>query len=105
MFRLTSPDHARHRARLDLMIHAQPHLRVSLHPLRTELDRTDGLAADAVREREVNGCNPAGRTGEAGAAAGRMTLLTPAGMAIIGLPWAARPGGRRPGRCASGRVA
>lgn len=102
-FRNTTPDDGCQRALLDLMINAQPHLRVSLHPLRTELAPAHVLAPDPVRERGVNGIKPAGRNDEADAAAGLMTLLTPDGMAIIGLPWAARSGGRRPERYASGR--
>ena len=92
--RITAPDYARHRALLDVLIKSQPHLRVSLHPLRDELDRTDGFAPDSVREWKVTGINPAGRTGGSGAVARRMTLLTPDGMAIIGLPWASWSGDR-----------
>lgn len=103
--RITAPDYGCHRALLDLMVNAQPHLRVSLHPLRDELDRADGFAPDSVREWKVTGIKPAEHVGAAGAAAGCMTLLTPTGMAIIGLPWAARAGGCRPGRYASGHRA
>lgn len=105
--RITAPAYAHHRALLDVLIKSQPHLRINLHPLRAELERAGTLASDVVTGWKVNGNKPAGHVGEAGAAAGCMTLLTPDGMAIIGLPWVSRPaaraGGRRPERYASGR--
>ncbi|MBW7895233.1 MAG: hypothetical protein H3C27_08985 [Opitutaceae bacterium] len=93
--RITAPDYGRHRALLDVLIKSQPHLRVNLHPLREEVDRAGGFAPDPMRAWEATDSTPAKGLGASGAVAGRMTLLTPDGMAIIGLPWVSRPVARR----------
>lgn len=97
--RISTSDHARLRALLNAVTRAQPRLRETLQPLSTELDRAEVLPPGATPRNvvamgstvQLEDCG----SGEietytlvfpeqADAAAGRLSILAPIGMAIIG---------------------
>ena len=97
--RISSADHQRLRMLMDLVVQSQPRLRESLQPLRNELERADVLPAEVMpRSVVVMGARVEIEDRESGevdtytlvypehadAAAGRLSILAPIGMAIIG---------------------
>ncbi len=97
--RISAADHERLRMLVDLMIKSQPRLRDTLQPLRTELARADVLPPE-IMPRTVVGMGSKVEiadleSGEvdtytlvypehADGAAGRLSILAPIGMAILG---------------------
>lgn len=99
ILRITAADHERLRLLVDTMSKSQPRLREALQPLRAELERAEVLAPallprDVVvmgSQVEIEDCE----SGEvdaytlvypehADAAAGKISVLAPIGMALIG---------------------
>lgn len=99
MLRISAADHERLRLLVNTMIQAQPRLRETLQPLRTELERADVLPPEAMpRTVVVMGSKVEIEDRENGevdtytlvypehadGAAGRLSILAPIGMAVIG---------------------
>lgn len=97
--RITASDHERLRLLVDTMIKSQPRLRETLQPLRTELERAEVLAPELMpREVVVMGSRVEVEDRESGevdaytlvypehsdAAAGKLSVFAPIGMALIG---------------------
>ena len=113
--RISSNDHQRLRLLVDAMIKSQPRLKETLQPLRTELERAQVIAPELMpRDVVVMGSTVEVEDRESGeidtytlvypeqadAAAGRLSILAPIGMALIGFAegdtfaWRT-PGGQR----------
>ena len=113
--RLTATDHQRLRFLVEAMNQSQPRLRETLQPLRSELERAQVLAPGLMpRDVVVMGATVEIEDRESGeidtytlvypehadAAAGRLSILAPIGMALIGFAegdtftWRT-PGGQR----------
>lgn len=97
--RLSTSDHQRLRMLVDMVIKAQPRLRETLQPLRTELERADVLPPEVMpRTVVVMGSKVEVEDLESGevdtytlvypeqadGAAGRLSILAPLGMGLIG---------------------
>lgn len=97
--RISSSDHLRLRQLLDAAINSQPRQRETLQPLRTELDRAEVLPPEAMPSTVVVMGSKVGiedrESGEvdtytlvypehADGGAGRLSILAPVGMAVIG---------------------
>lgn len=113
--RISSNDHQRLRLLVDAMIKSQPRLKETLQPLRTELERAQVLAPELMpRNVVIMGSTVEVEDRESGeidtytlvypeqadAASGRLSILAPIGMALIGFAegdtfaWRT-PGGQR----------
>lgn len=99
MLRISAADHERLRLLVNTMIASQPRLRATLQPLRTELERADVLPPEVMpRTVVVMGSKVEIEDRESGevdtytlvypehadGAAGRLSILAPIGMAVIG---------------------
>jgi regulator of nucleoside diphosphate kinase len=113
--RISSNDHQHLRLLVDAMIKSQPRLKETLQPLRTELERAQVLAPELMpRNVVIMGSTVEVEDRESGeidtytlvypeqadAASGRLSILAPIGMALIGFAegdtfaWRT-PGGQR----------
>ncbi len=99
VLRLSSADHQRLRLLVDMVIKSQPRLRATLEPLRTELERADVLPPELLPRTVVAmGSTVEVEDRESGevdtytlvypehadGAAGRLSILAPLGMGLIG---------------------
>lgn len=99
MLRISAADHERLRLLVNAMIQAQPRLRETLQPLRTELERAEVLPPGAmpptvvvmgskveIEDRESGEVDTYTLVypEHADGAAGRLSILAPIGMAVIG---------------------
>jgi regulator of nucleoside diphosphate kinase len=112
VLRLSSADHQRLRLLVDMVIKSQPRLRATLEPLRAELERADVLPPELlprtvvamgstveVEDRESSEVDTYTLVypEHADGAAGRLSMLAPLGMGLIGFTEGDKFAWRTPG--------